>query len=66
MESQRLLKMYDSKHHSSLFIKKIIEYSLPVHDEPSIGKIEEASNSLKALGYKLLPNIIPSSKKLMI
>ena len=67
MESQKIIEecMIAANIASSLFIKKNNKNTLyRVHDEPSIGKIEEASNSLKALGYKLLPNIIPSSKEI--
>ena len=67
MESQKIIEecMIAANIASSLFIKKNNKrYPYRVHDEPSIGKIEEASNSLKALGYKLLPNIIPSSKEI--
>ena len=51
MESQKIIEecMIAANIASSLFIKKIIRILYRVHDEPSIGKIEEASNSLKAL-----------------
>ena len=67
MESQKIIEecMIAANIASSLFIKKNNKNTLyRVHDEPSIGKIEEASNSLKALGYKLLPNIIPSPREI--
>jgi len=64
-ESQKIIEecMIAANVASSLFIKKNKKNSLyRVHDEPSLNKIEDASISLKALGYKLLPNVIPSSK----
>ena len=65
-ESQKIIEecMIAANVASSLFIKKNNKNTLyRVHDEPSLNKVEEASISLKTLGYKLLPNIVPSSKE---
>ena len=65
LESQKLIEecMIAANVASSLFIKKNKSNSLyRVHDEPTIEKIEDASISLKNLGYTLNKTKIVSTK----
>tara|TARA_X000001036_G_scaffold175339_1_gene165923 strand:- start:8219 stop:9724 length:1506 start_codon:yes stop_codon:yes gene_type:complete len=65
LESQKLIEecMIMANVASSLFIKKNKSASLyRVHDEPTLEKIEDASISLKNLGYTLSKSKIPNTE----
>ncbi|MDB2461324.1 ribonuclease R [Gammaproteobacteria bacterium] len=67
LESQKLIEecMIAANVASSLFIKKNKSYSLyRVHDEPTLEKIEDASISLRNLGYNLNKTKIISTEEI--